>query len=263
MQQNRVKRILQQGGTAIGTFAGCFSSAEMVEVVGHAGFDGIFIDMEHMPFDLREVQRMVMAAEHVGITPMVRTPGFDPALILRLLDLGAQGIHVPHVTTAAMARAAVKATYYPPLGDRGILNSSRAANYGKVPLMQHVEQSNREILLTVLIEDAEALEEIDAIAATEGVDVVGAGPADLARSFGVLGQPDHPRLVGAIERIADAVRKSHRARFSLPLGHVLYPRTAAEFIKLGGGLALSGPSPEVRLLTSLSHDAAELRRVIG
>jgi 4-hydroxy-2-oxoheptanedioate aldolase len=143
------------------------------------------------------------------------------------------------------------------------LNSSRAADYGKIPLMQHVEQSNREVLLTVLIEDAEALEEIDAIAATEGVDVVGPGPVDLARSLGVIGQPDHPRLVDAIERIADAVRKTHHTRLSLPLGNVLYPRTAAEFIKLGGGLALSGPSPEVRLLRSLSQEAAELRRVIG
>jgi hypothetical protein len=79
----------------------------------------------------------------------------------------------------------------------------------------------------------------------------------------VIGQPDHPCLVAAIERIADAVRKTHRARLSLPLGNVLYPRTAAEFIKLGGGLAVSGPSPEVRLLRSLSQEVSELRRVTG
>ena len=108
MIENRVKRILRRGGTAIAAFAGCFGGVEMVEIIGHAGFDGVFIDMEHMPFDLREVQRMVMAAERVGITPLVRTPGFDPALILRLLDCGAQGIHVPHVTSAEMARAAVQ-----------------------------------------------------------------------------------------------------------------------------------------------------------
>ena len=127
MMENRVKRILRRGGTAIVGFAGCLGGIEMVEIIGHAGFDGVFIDMEHMAFDLREVQRMVMAAERVGITPLVRTPGFDPALILRLLDCGAQGIHVPHVTSAQMARAAVKATFYPPLGDRGVLAASRAS----------------------------------------------------------------------------------------------------------------------------------------
>ena len=262
MLENRVKRILKQGGTAIAGFSGSLG-VEMVEIIGHAGFDGVFIDMEHMPYDLREVQRMVMAAERLGITPLVRTPGFDPGLILRLLDCGAQGIHVPHVNTVEMARAAVKATFYPPLGDRGLLATSRASSYGKVPLIEHVEQSNREILLAVLIEDAEALEEIDAIASTEGVDVVAPGPADLARSLGVLERPDHPRLVAAMEQIVNAVRKSNRTRLALPLGHAMYPRTAAEFMAMGGGLALSGGAPETRLLRSLSMEAVELRRVIA
>jgi len=261
--ENRVKRILRQGRTAIAGFAGCLGCAEMVEIIGHSGFDGVFIDMEHMPYDLREIQRMVMAAERMGITPLVRIPGFDPALILRLLDCGTQGIHVPHVTSAEAARAAVRAVYYPPLGDRGLLTASRASCYGKLPLAEHIAQSNREVLLTVLIEDGEALEEIDAIAATEGVDVVAPGPVDLARSLGVIGQPDHPRLVAAMERIANAVRKSQRTRLALPLGNIMYPRTAAEFIALGGGLALAGGAPEVRLLRSLSQEAADLRRTIG
>jgi len=263
MIENRVKRILRRGGTALVAFSGCFGGVEMVEIIGHAGFDGVFIDMEHMPFDLREVQRMVMAAERVGITPLVRTPGFDPALILRLLDCGAQGIHVPHVISAQMARAAVRATFYPPLGDRGFLSTSRAACYGKVPIGEHIDQSNREILLTVLIEDAEALQEIDAIAATEGVDVVAPGPADLARSLGVIRHPDHPELRAAMERVAEAVRKSQTARLALPLGHSLYPRTAEEFMKMGGGLAFAGASPEVRLLRALTEDAAALRRIVG
>ena len=262
MLDNRVKRILKQGGTAIVGFSGCLG-VEMVEIIGHAGLDGVFIDMEHMPYDLREVQRMVMAAERVGITPLVRTPGFDPALILRLLDCGAQGIHVPHVNSVEVARAAVKATFYPPLGDRGVLATSRASDYGKVPLVKHVEQSNREILLALLIEDAEALKEIDAIASTEGVDVIAPGPADLARSLGVLDTPDHPRLKAAMEQITNAVRRSNRTRLALPLNHAMYPRTAAEFMAMGGGLALSGGTPETRLLRALSTETAELRRLIA
>jgi 4-hydroxy-2-oxoheptanedioate aldolase len=97
MLENRVKPILRARGTAIGAFTGCLAAPEVVEIIGHVGFDGVFIGMEHMPFDLREIQRMLIAAERVGTTPMVRTSGFDPALILRLLDFGTQGIHVPHI----------------------------------------------------------------------------------------------------------------------------------------------------------------------
>src|SRR5437868_14589125 len=106
--------------------------------------------MEHTSFDLRDVQLMVMAAERVGITPIVRTPGFDPAFVLRLLDMGVQGIQLPHISGAAAARAAVQAVRYPPQGDRGMAGASRASSYGKVPLKEHLASSNREISLAVM-----------------------------------------------------------------------------------------------------------------
>jgi len=121
------------------------------------------------------VQLAVMAAERVGITPIVRAPGFDPAFILRLLDMGVQGIQVPHVGDAATARAAVKAVRYPPLGERGMAAGSRAAEFGRIPLVDHMAQSNREILLACMIEDMVAVERIDEIAAVEGVDLLAVG----------------------------------------------------------------------------------------
>src|SRR5215207_10100585 len=119
MQENRVKRIMQGGGLALGTHVGGIADPQIVEIIGLAGFDAAFIDMEHTTFDLHDVQACVMAAERVGITPIVRTPGFDPAFILRLLDMGVQGIQVPHVSDPATAREAVKAVRYPPEGERG------------------------------------------------------------------------------------------------------------------------------------------------
>ena len=113
-------------------------------MTGLAGFDAAFIDMEHTAYDLHDVQLAVLAAERIGITPIVRTPGFDPAFILRLLDMGVQGIQVPHVSGAETAREAVKAVRYPPLGERGMAAGSRAADYGRVPLVEHMAQSNRE-----------------------------------------------------------------------------------------------------------------------
>ena len=109
MKENRAKRIVREGGMALGTYVGGIADPQIVEIIGHAGFDAAFIDLEHTSFDLRDVQLMVMAAERVGITPVVRTPGFDPAFILRLLDMGVQGIQLPHVNDAETARAAVRA----------------------------------------------------------------------------------------------------------------------------------------------------------
>src|SRR5205085_11903998 len=107
MQENRVKRIMREGGLALGTHVGGIADPQIVEIIGLAGFDAAIIDMEHTTFDLHDVQACVMAAVRTGITPIVRTPGFDPAFILRLLDMGVQGIQVPHVSDPATARKAV------------------------------------------------------------------------------------------------------------------------------------------------------------
>src|SRR5215467_6694933 len=170
MQPNRVKKILREGGLALGTYVGGIADPQIVEIIGHAGFDAAFIDMEHTSFDLRNVHLMVISAERVGITPIVRTPGFDPAFVLRLLDMGVQGIQLPHISDARAAREAVRAVRYAPQGDRGMAGASRASDFGKVPLAQHIAESNREITLAVMVEDLPALDEIDAIASTEGID---------------------------------------------------------------------------------------------
>src|ERR1700751_3420409 len=187
MNENRVKRILSEGGLALGTHVGGIADPQIVEIIGLAGFDAAFIDMEHTSFDLHDVQAMVMAAERAGVTPIVRTPGFDPAFILRLLDAGVQGVQVPHVQDAETARAAVKAVRYPPLGDRGMAAGSRAAEFGRIALVEHMAQSNREMILACMIEDMEAVERIDEISAVDGVDLLAVWPAGLLGSVGGSG----------------------------------------------------------------------------
>ena len=262
MRENRVKRILREGGIAFGAYVGGIADPQIVEIIGHAGFDAAFIDLEHSSFDLRDVQLMVMAAERMGISPIVRTPGFDPAFILRLLDMGVQGLQLPHIDNAAMAREAVKAVRYAPLGERGMMAGSRAADFGKVPAAEHMEQSNREITLAVMIEDLTALDEIDEIAATEGIDLVVVGPADMSRALGVPGQTDHPRLVETINRVAAAVRNSGVARFALPMNNPVFPRNAAQLRELGVGYANCAPAPEARLLRSLKTQIDDARALI-
>jgi 4-hydroxy-2-oxoheptanedioate aldolase len=264
MKENRVKRILSEGGLALGTHVGGVADPQIVEIIGLAGFDAAFIDMEHTSFDLRDIQLMVMAAERAGITPIVRTPGFDPAFILRLLDMGVQGIQVPHVSSADTAREAVKAVRYPPQGERGMAAASCAADYGKTRLLDHMAASNKEITLACMIEDVEAIENIDQIAAVEGVDLLAVGPSDLSRSLGVSGHPDHPKLVEAIDRVREAVRRSNSGvRLALPLAHAAYPRNAAQLRDLGAGYTNCAPTPEVRLLKLLQDQAAEARKLLG
>ena len=263
MKQNRVKRILREGGLALGTYVGGIADPQIVEIIGHAGFDAAFIDLEHTSFDLRDVQVMVMAAERMGITPIVRPPGFDPAFLLRLLDMGVQGLQLPHINSAAEAREAVKAVRYAPLGERGMMTGSRAADFGKIPAAEHMAQSNREITLAIMIEELSALEEIDEIASTEGVDLVVVGPADMSRALGVTGQTNHPKLVDTINRVAQAVRKSGVTRLALPMNNPVFPRNAAELHDLGVGYANCSPAPEARLLKSLQAQAEEARKLLA
>ena len=145
MKENRVKRILSEGGLALGTHVGGIADPQIVEIIGLAGFDAAFIDMEHTSYDLHDVQLAVMAAERAGITPIVRTPGFDPAFILRLLDMGVQGIQVPHVSSAETAREAVQAVALPrrsasaawrPAAGRPIMDGSRSSSIWRSPTVR-------------------------------------------------------------------------------------------------------------------------------
>jgi len=263
MQPNRVKKILREGGLALGTYVGGIADPQIVEIIGHAGYDAAFIDMEHTSFDLRDVQVMVMAAERMGIAPIVRTPGFDPAFILRLLDMGVQGLQLPHVNSAAQAREAVRAVRYAPLGERGMMAGSRAADYGKVPSAEHMAASNREITLAIMIEELSALDEIEEIASTEGIDLVVVGPADMSRALGVPGQTDHPRLVETINRVAEVVKASGVTRLALPMNNAVFPRNAAQLRALGVGYANCAPTPEARLLKALQAQADEARKLLA
>jgi 4-hydroxy-2-oxoheptanedioate aldolase len=137
--------------------------------------------------------------------------------------------------------------------------ASRASDFGKVPLREHMERSNREITLAVMIEDLPAVAEIDAIASTEGIDIVAVGPSDMSRALGVSGTPDHPRLVEVVQRVADAVRKGGVARLALPMNHAALPRNATQLRDLGVGYSNCAPSPEVRMLKSMQAQVAEAR----
>ena len=210
MRTNKTKARLKAGETVHGVFTR-YPEATLVEVLGYQGWDFIVFDGEHGTIEPRDCEQMVRAAELRDVTPIIRVTTNQPPVILRFMDSGAQGLHVPWVNSAQEAEAVVRSVKYQPRGIRG-LAGIRAANYGQQePLAEYVQQANRETLVVVHIETREAVEALPAMLEVEDLDVIFIGPTDLSHSFGAPGQPQHPDVQAAMGRVADAVAKSDKA----------------------------------------------------
>ena len=202
-----LKSRIAGGEALLGTFLKT-PHPHIVEVLASSGLDCICIDAEHAPFDRRDIDACVMAARVSGFPVLVRTPSNAPEQILNALDCGADGVLVPHVRSAADARAIALSAQYAP-GGRGYAGSSRAAGYGTVSMPDHKAASAARTVVIAQIEDAEALDEIDAIAAVEGIDALFVGRIDLTVSLGCE-SPDDPKVIAAVERIVAACVASNR-----------------------------------------------------
>jgi 4-hydroxy-2-oxoheptanedioate aldolase len=193
------------GRTAVlGSFASIPHPAA-VEVSAQAGLDFVCIDWEHSQIGRDALENLVRAADVNGVPAMVRVPGHGQEAIAAALDSGARGVLVPRVSTAEQAANTARATRYPPVGERGV-GPGRAAGYGyRIP--EYLAAANEELLLAVQVETAEGLANVDAIAATEGVDVIFVGPGDLSVSLGAMGPAGAERMAKAIETVLAAAQK--------------------------------------------------------
>lgn len=200
MRPNELRRKLQSGQPVVGCFVG-YPSAETVELCGLLGFDFVMIDAEHGSMTTESAYHMVLAAEASGTTPLIRAPENNAAAILRHMDIGAAGVMVPQVNSAAEARAVVEAVKYHPHGRRG-LGPVRAAGFGVgATLRDYAAAANEETLVICQVEHIAAVEALPEILAVPGIDVLFVGPSDLAQSMGYPGQLDHPEVLAAIERV--------------------------------------------------------------
>lgn len=195
------KQRIAAGEVLLGTFVKT-PHPHIVEVLASSGLDCAVLDAEHAPFDRRDIDACVMAGRLGGLPVLVRTPNNAPEQILNALDCGADGVLVPHVRCAAEARAIAASAHYG-VGGRGYAGSSRAAGYGTVPMPAHKAASAAKTIVIAQIEDAEALDEIDAIAAVDGIDALFVGRIDLTVSLGCE-SPDDPVVVAAVDRIVAA-----------------------------------------------------------
>ena len=200
--RNTFKAALRQGQVQIGLWVG-LADPYAAEAVAGAGYDWLLIDGEHAPNDVRSTLAQLQALAAYPVAPVVRPPVGDTHLIKQYLDLGVQTLLVPMVDTPEQARQLVQATRYPPQGIRGVGSAlARASRWNAVP--DYLTRANDEICLLVQVESRLGLENLDEIAAVEGVDGVFIGPADLSASLGHLGHPGHPDVAQAIE---DALRR--------------------------------------------------------
>ncbi len=188
-----------------------FPSPQMVEMAAGLGFDWVLIDCEHGSISLESVEHLIMAAQAAGLTAIVRPPSKAPREIHQVMDLGAMGVQVPHVITADDARGAVAAVKYHPQGTRTMAAGIRAQGYGlAMNSDDYIEMANRETLVCVQIEDAEALENLDEILKIEGIDVFFIGPSDLSQSMGYPGNHKAEPVAKAIdETLAKIVAAGH------------------------------------------------------
>jgi 2-keto-3-deoxy-L-rhamnonate aldolase RhmA len=191
----------------VGTFLKT-PSAPLAELIGLSGLDCLCVDAEHAPFDRAALDVVLLAARAQDLPSLVRVPEAEAAAILNALDLGASGVVLPHVTSADAAARIATACRYGPRG-RGYAGSSRAAGYGSRTMTEVIAAANASVCVVAQIEDAEALSQIDAIAAVDGIDCLFVGRMDLTVSLGAS-SPDEPVVVDAVRRICAAGRRHNR-----------------------------------------------------
>jgi len=237
--ENTLKSTLRAGQTQYGIWLNT-GAATVAELAGHCGFDWCLVDGEHGPLTLTEITAQVQALAATPTHAVVRVPDAQAWMIKQALDIGAQTIVVPMVDTAAQADAMARAMRYPPAGMRGMGAAiARASAFGA--MTDYVRYANDQVCLLVQAESATALENIDAIAQTEGVDGVFIGPADLSADMGFPGDPDHPDVVAAIAHMIDRIHAAGKISGILtftPEQSRHYAALGVGFVGIGADVAI-------------------------
>ena len=207
-QPNRVKQALREGRVVYG-YNLVFPSPWVVEILGYLDFDFVWLDGEHGPISLDQIEELCRVAEMVGTTPIARVPNIEASTILRFLDRGVQGIMGPHIATKADAERLVKACLFGPLGERSY-GGNRGSDYDlteDADKADYYRVANENMLVGALLEDKRVIEELDGILQVPGIDYFGIGHNDFAQSIGFPGQPHHPEVRKAMDEIHDRIRK--------------------------------------------------------
>ncbi len=216
MRTSKTLKRIREGGVARCANLGNYIPPYIAHAV-RAGYDCIWLDLEHRGFDFRELQALMAHFRLYDIDCMLRAPTLEKTGLYRYLEEGATGLMIPHVSTAERARELVQAVKFPPIGDRGLDNAGFDSDYRiNENSLEYVEWANRETFLVVQIETPQAVENIEEIAAVPGLDMLFLGPGDLGLRYQLDGD-DGSRLEAAFEKVA-AAAKAHDVYWSCPAG---------------------------------------------
>jgi 4-hydroxy-2-oxoheptanedioate aldolase len=234
--RNHLKEKLAHGEVTASMTVRLVHGIEIARIAKTAGFDSLYVDMEHSSFSFETTSQICMAALAAGVTPLVRVPGI--AAVQRVLDGGALGIIAPHVSSAEEARAYVRAVRFPPLGDRSNAGPLPQLHYRSFPTAEANAALDAAAMVVVQFEGEEALINADEIAAVDGVDMVLVGTNDLLADWGIPGQYDHPRVREAYEiTIASCLRHGKHVGVG---GLVTRPQLTAELVRRGARYVSTG-----------------------
>ena len=229
MRPNKVKHKLEHGEIA-NVVSGKHTTGDIIEELGVLGFDAAWLEAEHGPVDFADIPDLTRACDLWDMTSIVRVNLNLPGVIYRTLDLGAQGIVVPHVNTVEEARAVVESTKFGPIGTRGSYTSRQGLG-----VETYLQEANEETLVIVLIEDIIAVENLDEILTVDHIDVFFVAPNDLAQSMGHLDNIDHPEVQATIDRAFQQIISAGRTA-----GHTVNDDTVEDTIKKGVRFVMGG-----------------------
>ena len=236
--RNPVKDKLARGEVVASMTVRMARTVEVARIAKSAGFDMLYIDLEHSPLSIDATGQICLACLDLGVMPAVRVPANTPEYIGRVLDAGALGIIAPHVRTATEAREVVKAVKFPPQGERGSGSPLPHLHYRSFPAVEIVQVMNDASMVIVQFESAQALDNADEIVAVEGVDVVLVGLNDYLGDIGLTGQYDHPKVRECYSRTVAACRK-HGKHCGVG-GLASRPDLVAEYVRMGARYVSSG-----------------------
>ena len=236
--RNNVKEKLARGEVVASMTVRLIRSIEIARLAKTAGFDSIYVDVEHSTLSLETTGQICIAALEAGIAPFVRVPSTRPEHVSRVLDAGALGVIAPHIRSGGEAREVVSAAKYPPLGERSHAGALPHLHYRSFPVAEVNAAMNDATMVVVQFETADAIERAEEIAAVEGVDMVLIGTNDLLADMGLPGQYEHARVRDAYERTIAACRK-HGKHVGVG-GLATRPKLAAEYVRMGARYVSTG-----------------------
>ena len=230
-------------------------TVDIGKIMATSGYDWLFIDMEHNSMDIDIASQISVAAQDAGITPIVRVPDFAHHHATRVLDCGAMGVVFPHVENADIAKKLVSYCLYPPKGHRSMTGVLPQLDFKQQPIADVASTINKNMLIVIMLESPEAIDNVDSIAAIEGVDVVLIGTNDLCMEMSIPGDYSNPKVKDAYIKVLEACKKYGKTP---GMGGVYNEELMSEYIKMGMRFILSGSDLSF-MMQSASQRSNKLR----